>query len=104
MRTLRLRQQVAAIRRGLRRRDTARRRLTAGSANLDQDEAGLLMVGPWRHPPGTLCAPRTILGHQYVVCHGCRRFTAMVIPAGMEDRKYEPCPVSAGSAASVANS
>lgn len=50
------------------------------------------MVGPWRHPPGTLRALRTIIGHHYVICHGCRRFTDMTIPRGMEDRKFEPCP------------
>jgi len=50
------------------------------------------MVGPWPSPPGTLRALRTILGHHYVLCHRCRRFADMMIPRGMEDRKYEPCP------------
>ena len=50
------------------------------------------MVGRWPHPPGTLRALRTIIGDHYVICHGCRRYTDMVIPQGMEDRPYEPCP------------
>lgn len=50
------------------------------------------MVGLWPHPPGTLRALRTILGHHYVICHGCRRYADMDIPKGMEDRPYHPCP------------
>ena len=50
------------------------------------------MVGQWPHRPETLRALRTILGHHYVICHRCRRFTGMTVPHGMDDRKYEPCP------------
>jgi len=50
------------------------------------------MVGPWPYPPGTLRALRTIIGHHYVICRHCQRYTDMEIPKGMEDRKYHPCP------------
>lgn len=50
------------------------------------------MVGAWPHPPGTLRALRTIIGHHYVICRRCRRYTEMDIPKCMEDRKYDPCP------------
>ena len=50
------------------------------------------MTGLWPHPPGTLRALRTILGHHYVVCRPCRRWVDMEIPKGMEDRPFHPCP------------
>lgn len=50
------------------------------------------MTGLWPHPPGTLRALRTILGHHYVICRHCRRYADMDIPRGMEDRPFHPCP------------
>ena len=51
------------------------------------------MVGPWPHPPGTLRALRTIIGHHYFICHRCWRYTDMNIPTGMQDRPYHPLPL-----------
>lgn len=73
-----------------------------GAADGRQRRDGL-MVGPWRHPPGTLRALWTILGHDYVLCRRCRRFAAITIPRGMEDRPYDPCPSVCWLVASAVN-
>ncbi len=42
----------------------------------------------WPHPPGTCRAVLTVHGPQVIVCHPCRRYTAM--PA--LDVPFAPCP------------
>ena len=51
------------------------------------------MVGPWRHPPGTLRALLTILkGPFHVICRPCRRHAPLSVEREDLDRRYEPCP------------
>lgn len=50
------------------------------------------MVGPWRHPPGTLRALIATFGRHYVICRPCQRYTPMRVEARDLDRKFDPCP------------
>lgn len=51
------------------------------------------MVGPWRHPPGTLRALLTIVkGPFHIICRPCKRYAPLSVEREDLDRRYEPCP------------